>query len=300
MVKDYDAETLFPWWLHEEVISILKKRGCRFSTYSRTRTIPISTSYGFLMEFARYKLGDDAGAFRVHLFSLGEAVRRASKKVWRQAPQRRSISEAIVFLQHDADRQPYKTVEMMDREAKAGVVSSNYFFFERHIWDDDREPYLLDLPALQRLEEAGFEIGYHLNGFELAGYDLRKAQDIVSRDIRFFASRFNLRTVVPHGGVRGPGGLNNNRFPTGGVLKPYTIAYNGIKRGYLTDVTWSDGVLSASLPDPRVVASNVERGQRVRFLMHPQYYGHSQMRDCSGYPVTQQAWWKSLWPSRAS
>ena len=61
------------------------------------------------------------------------------------------------------------------------------------------------MAELQRLERRGFEVGYHLNAYELAGYDLDRTWEILDRDLAWFRGRFDLRTFVPHGGVRGPG-----------------------------------------------------------------------------------------------
>ncbi len=86
------------------------------------------------------------------------------------------------------------------------------------MWDDNAESYDPDVEALQGLEAKGFEIGYHLGGSELAGYDLAKAPVIVARDVAWFRERFNLRTFVPHGGGPGRGRLNNVHFPHEGPL----------------------------------------------------------------------------------
>jgi hypothetical protein len=227
------------------------------------------------------------------------AVSRANRVLTRRLPTglasrtgRRQPLQAI--LQHDADRQPYKTVEMLERERRLGVRSSAYFFYERHVWDDDYEPYLVDVPALQALERDGFEIGYHLNAYELAGYDDTAVDALVERDLRWFAERFNLRSFVPHGGVSGPGGRNNFNVPRRGTLQRLMWAYD--RRGVLVDGRWSDGYAwTQPLPDPRVLARQAPDGARLHILMHPQYYGTELSPIWLDRPIATQRWWRDLW-----
>ena len=296
--KPYDAETCFPWTLVDEVVAVLKARGAEFIRFADLR-LPDGR-----MPVTDDELGQEylAGKFGVTL-KVPYVVGRIAAKVYRETSVRRGLSildpfvrrqPLTVILQHDADRQPYKTIDMMRREATLGVVSSNYFFRERNMWDDDLEPYHLDVAAFSELESAGFEIGYHLNAYELAGYDLAEAQKIVARDVAWFREAVDLRSYVPHGGVPGPDGLNNHRYPHEAPLDTLMWAYNG--RGALKDQTWSDGNIGFQpVADPREVARSAPAGARLHFLMHPQYYGNAPSPFWLDKPIARQPWWRALW-----
>lgn len=203
-----------------------------------------------------------------------------------------------VVLHHDADRQPHKTVDMMQLEARLGVVSSSYFFVKRCArWAGDEEPYEVDFATLRALEERGFEIGYHLNAMERAGYDPARAEVVAAADIALLRQKINLRSFVPHGGVPGPGGVNNEHTPYTGELASLLWVYSG--RGFVNDFLWSDGYAEGEpalkLRDPRTVASALRGRMRGHFLMHPQYYGHTLRPDWETLPISRLPWWRALW-----
>lgn len=262
--------TLFPWSLATETISILKSRNATFATYSDLRLprlFPEPLGFAnYLMEFAI--------------------------STW--------ISPArgmTVLLHHDADRQPSKTITMMQLERRLGARSSAYFFRRRHEWDDDPEDYKLDVSELQLLEREGFEIGYHLNAYERSAYRLEAAKKLTESDVAWFAQRFMLRTYVPHGGRPGPRGENNYLMPRTGSLKNLVLSYNG-RRGqsFRRNQLWTDGAADTRpVPDPREVARRAKDGQRLMFLMHPQYYGVTLRPGWKEMPIARERWWRQLW-----
>ncbi len=293
--RPYNIETIFPFSLVEEVLHELKKNNAQFITYKQ---IPCKRIfYGRLqklnaiIEFIGFKSGYSKNPVAL-LRSIVEFSQRAGLPFKLSKPAK--YSNLTVLLQHDADRQPYKTIDMMEVERKNNVISSNYFFYERNMWDGDKEPYELDENKLKKLESEGFEIGYHLNAFELANYELKKAFELIERDIKWFEERFDLKTFVPHGGKKGPGGINNDHIPYSGILRRYNWVYNRI--GIYKDASWSDGdVYFNRITDPRIIAKNASKGQRIMFLMHPQYYGDALMQNWQQLPVAKDDWWQRLW-----
>ena len=294
--NEYNVETFFPFKLVEEVIDILKEKNCTFLTYSE---LDLSLFHqrldelSYALEFVHYQMGNPHGIAKLSLwtefllYKLFKKERLASflkRKDMRKTP--------AVILQHDADQQPFKTIDLMKLEERCGVVSSSYFFKTQNF--DTNGNYTLDINELQRLEQKGFEIGYHLNAYELADYDLEKAFKIVNSDLDFFNRHFNLRTFVPHGGHPSKNGLNNHLLPYKGRLRKYPWCYNGF--GFSHHAMWSDGnIYFEDLEDPRIVASNLKNGQRAMFLMHPQYYGNELSSRYSELPVSRESWWKNLW-----
>lgn len=290
---------LFPISLIEETIEILRANGATFA-------LPRELAEGvrgprsrleYYREYAEWR--DAAGgpvAFPVWL--ARRALRRRIPRLFDRTEEPRAEGSPQVFLQHDADRNPHCTLEVMAAERKRGVRSAAYFFRRRAArWNGDEEPYELDLERLKEFEAAGFEIGYHLNGPELADYDAALGRSIIAQDVAFFREHFCLSSFVPHGGRPGRDGMNNDHIAHDGPLLDLLWFYNG--RGPVTDVTWSDGEVEAmssrGLEDPRVVARRVRGRVRARFLFHPQYYGTSCRPDVEGVGVTHTAWWRELW-----
>lgn len=298
----YDRYTLFPFTLVEQTVAILRSRGVQFEcfgdrliTAEECQSIP-----QYLREYAAYKMGSRNLLLAVAATALNRLARKNRRlggltqlMAWRRP------SSPTVVLHHDADRQPYKTVDMMRLEARLGVVSSSYFFVKRcPRWVNDEELYELDFDQLNELQQKGFEIGYHANAMEQAGYDRAGAVVIADRDIAFLRQHgLKLRSFVPHGGQAGPGGLNNDHAPYAGQLAELIYAYNG--RGFVNDVTWSDGYAegesAAELVDPRETASALTGRRRGHFLMHPQYYGRTLRPDWETLAISRQKWWRALW-----
>lgn len=293
---------IFPVSLIVETVEILKRNGAVFRRpadfWPEAARFRVREDY--LREFARWQSGVQGEAgFR--LWKLRRAVQKAAGRLvsgdLRPARIRKG-GPPEVFLQHDADRNPENTVAVMEAERASGAVSASYFFRERaQRWEGDLEPYDLDLPTMRRLEAAGFEIGYHLNGPELSNYDPERGRKRIEADVAFFREQFHLRSFVPHGGRSGPKGENNHLILHDGCLDDLIWFYNG--RGFGCDVQWSDGHLESSqsrtLPDPREVAQRVKGRVRARFLFHPQYYGAELRPNLDDVGVTETSWWKELW-----
>jgi hypothetical protein len=298
-IKDYNAETIFPWKMLENIVDILKKHKAEFITYSNCKLEEsiLPDPYKYIREFAGYKLNSDnlfssafiafALVFRNKKFGIFSTLAKTLlKHNLHGVPQ--------IIFQHDADRQPYKTLEMMKREKNLGIISSNFFFYQRNVWDEDKEEYKLEIDELKALESDGFEIGYHLNAYELGKYNLVDTFDILNRDIAFFRDHFNLKGFVPHGGVKGLNGINNESIPHIGILKSLNWYYNG--KGIYKDKSWSDGnIYFETVSNPMQVASELNAGERMLFLMHPQYYGDKLMKNWEQLPVAKEMWWRELW-----
>ncbi len=299
-LKPYDAETIFPWSLVDDLITELCQRNARFFTYSelklrRRAPRPLRT-LDFVAEYLLSRAGDNASAAR-----RAEAAFRSLIRRWGPSCVRSAVRPAQPFidviLQHDADRQPYKTIEMLRRQQRMGVRSSAYFFRERNIWDGDLEPYDINIQALHELQDSGFEVGYHLNAAELEGYDQSRTRFRILSDVAWFRKHFSITSFVPHGGRPAPTGANNDCVDYDGALNDLWWVYNGRGRyGVIKDHTWSDGlVYTALLSDPRQVARTIAPGSRVLFLMHPQYYGNALMKGWEQLPIAREAWWRALW-----
>ena len=281
--EDYNNETYFPKTLLKEMAEILWAKRGRFAVYRDfpvLLTDPSRDDSSYDEEWLRFK-------------TRAERLPRVVQWLHRKIRGVQPSFPPVVLLQHDADHTPYKTVDLMEYERSLGIRSSAYFFYKQNL-SDRWEPYTLDIHRLQSLEKIGFEIGYHLNAYELADYDLDKAFDLIRQDLDFLQKHFQITSFVPHGGIPGPDGINNQMIPYSGVLRQYQWPYH--LRGLKHDYYWSDGSIgSESLQDPREMIRKLEHDQRMMFLMHPQYYGDELAPDYEKLPIAKERWWRELW-----
>lgn len=290
-----DTETVFPWTLVDDVFNELEERQAIIRRYCDLDTADAwcGSRLRYVDEYVKFRTGKRTPVAFVEALACYAAIRwerrlpLLNKVVLAKS---RMKSPPVVILQHDADLLPEKTYKMMRREERRGFRSSCYFFVEHAT----AKNYTLDLLCLQELERRGFEIGYHQNAFERAGYDEHRAYALVDSDVEYLKRHFHLRSFVPHGGDPASDGRNNEHLPQKHALRPLLWAYNG--KCILKDYTWSDGGIKMRSPsDPRQFVRNLARGTRAMMLMHPQYYGDVLRSDWGTLPIAKEKWWRSLW-----
>ena len=295
-----ETQVVFPWSLAEGVFDLLQERKIRTIRYCDLdfEGSRVGSAQRYWDEYVRFRSG------RVNPLTVSRAAGAFAFLRWSgRFPAGRfplyhrtieflfgKLAAPTVILQHDADSLPDRTLEMMRREQRRGFLSSCYFFAEHA----DGEPYDLDIEALHSLESDGFEIGYHQNAYERAGYDRDLAFRLVASDLDWLQQHFRIRTFVPHGGRPSKDGLNNDHLPHAGRLQPLHWAYNG--RCILKEYTWSDGGIHKWTPEnPKDFVKKLANGSRAMMLMHPQYYGDRLRDDWSRLPIAKQRWWRELW-----
>jgi hypothetical protein len=293
-VPETETQTTFPWRLVEQVFDVLEEHKVKCVRYCdlETERSWCGSRYRYLDEFVRFKLRRlGLMATARDLITIGLHGSDLAHRPPADSGRNRSGSAApTVILQHDADALPERTLEMMRREQRRGLVSSCYFL----VHPADHITYEPDLAALRRLEQCGFEVGYHQNAYERSGYDADDAYATIERDLDWMRQHFNVRSFVPHGGSPSPTGLNNAHLPHAGPLKPLLWAYNG--DCILKDATWSDGGIRKNAPiDPREFVKRLAPGSRAVMLMHPQYYGDTLRADWQQLPIARSKWWRELW-----
>jgi len=243
-----ETQAVFPWSLAEAVFDLLEERKVRIIRYCDLdfASSRVGSAQRYWDEYVRFRTG------RVNPLTASSAMITFAFLRWagRYPVFQQTINflfakspAPTVILEHDADSLPDRTLEMMRREHRRGFLSSCYFFVEHA----EGEPYELDVEALQSLEQLGFEIGYHQNAFERAGYDQRLALQLVTSDLEWLQKHFQIRSFVPHGGRPSREGLNNDHLPHDGRLRPLLWAYNG--QCILKEYTWSDGGIHKWVPE---------------------------------------------------
>lgn len=159
-----------------------------------------------------------------------------------------------VILDHHIDFYPAETEAMCRWELENGVVSSVYLFNYSPYWDRGQpQPWTLedlDIPFYQKLERAGFEIGYHSNAVgqarllsnseqpyytrEIPESILAKAKAIFEYDIKCLREHFDVRTFIPHGGGEG----NTQLLDLPDSCSNLIWAYNGRREADVQAPKW--------------------------------------------------------------
>lgn len=189
-----------------------------------------------------------------------------------------------VLLQHDVDARPDRTMRVLAEEEALGLTSTTLVFnrtHDRQLLARERRlkfvPYDLDVPELQRLErESGFCIGYHLNAYEQALWDMEEAVRRFRTDVMALRELFDIRFFSPHGGVPAEDGTNNNHIRVPDDLK-HSVRWVANRRSIICDGSYSDGGIMSvtrdlAARDLRDFVRTWRPGCRYRVLTHPQYY----------------------------
>jgi hypothetical protein len=266
--------------------------------------------FGYLRDFIDF-LADNPDLFQILtyddlMWQNEPAVNGAypgERKAWDRAMRegRLDPDKIYILIQHDVDSRPELTFNLLKHEAARGI-RSNIMIFNRLL---DRKklaageleylPYKLDFDFLRKLREQGFVVGYHANAYEQSRYDTRRALEIFRQDIEELRRQFPIRYFSAHGGVPGPGGLNNADLPLPGEMLDGLIWVHNPVTPYFR-LGYSDGGINSVRDLTQLDLRNFVRqwrpGNRYRVLIHPQYY-HTTCKPGSRLRGTQ--WYEEVW-----
>jgi hypothetical protein len=204
---------------------------------------------------------------------------------WKAALKRgdRDPDKIYLFLQHDVDSHPERSINAV-REEWARGIRSNVMVFNQRV---DRQQlgktgevkfkdYKLDRDYLKKAEAAGFVIGYHCNALEQAAFDPGQAEARIIADVEDLSRDFDVRFYSPHGGVRGADGHSNSALDLPASLRR-RLRWVHNRQTVRVDGNYSDGGLNGRARDiinrdPRDFIKQWTRGKRYRVLFHPQYF----------------------------
>ena len=119
-----------------------------------------------------------------------------------------------LFMLHDSDSGPHETEFLCCFESHLRVRSTTSVFVRERSMYGALRPYDIDYGLLRRLQdEHGQCFSYHSNAGEVALYHADAVPAIFNEDVDFLVGRgLNISCFSPHGGVPGPGGINNNTY----------------------------------------------------------------------------------------
>jgi hypothetical protein len=102
--------------------------------------------------------------------------------------------ELPFILRHDVEWDLKRTLAIVEIEKRHGMRSSLYFRVDTKVYD---------LPTMRRLQDDGFEIGYHYNTLDRCRGDFSRAITLFEQDIkRLRDAGLKIDTVIPHGDPR--------------------------------------------------------------------------------------------------
>ena len=219
-------------------------------------------------------------------------------------------NKIYVLIQHDVDRSPELTQNVMEAEKQYGIRSNIMLFNRRvdrrHLQNTgdllfDHEGYRIDIDRWKHFQKERFVFGYHANPFEQAGFDKEKALDIFESDVNMLRKIFYIQYFSPHGGARSPDGESNNSLTIPDAFKKnirwvangHTVRFDGV---------FSDGGPNSPKRDPskrdlKDFVATWKPGGRYRVLTHPQYY-------CNPCHISERlneaAWYREMQSSYSS
>lgn len=246
----------------------------------------------FYVDFLEYLRSRDEIVFITYedlAWQEGDSHDRDYQKEWKAWRQRLRSGDLdpnkiYMLLQHDVDRLPQRSIDVLRQEQRLGIPS-NVMVFHRRISRQHLQrtgellytEYELDHEFLRHLQdEHGFVIGYHCNAYERALFDPDEARKIFREDVRVLRQWSRIRYFSPHGGTRDPQGQSNSTLrPPEDLLDSVKWVHNGHSVRF--DGQYSDGGLNNPRRDPeerdlRDFVRSLRKGKRYRILTHPQYY----------------------------
>jgi hypothetical protein len=198
---------------------------------------------------------------------------------------RRAIREAAVefpfILRHDVEWNLKRTLAVTDIEKRHNIRSSLYFRVDTRVYD---------LPTMARLQEEGFEIGYHFNTLDRCRGDFAAAIALFEREVQQLRDAgLTIDTVIQHGDPR----VKKTGYLTNGdilIHDPGLLARNGIldvatglderypNHIYVRDlgVRWDKAESGRQL----VEYIRNKRWPAIYMLTHPDYWSESFIRAC--------------------
>ncbi len=196
----------------------------------------------------------------------------------------RDPERIYVVLQHDVDSSPERSLRVLAEEDRRGLRSVPMVFAQRHdrrLLRDERRIELTEYEIapsyLRRLaDERRFAIGYHCNAVEQALWDLDVAAERFRADVASLSALFELHFFSAHGGVPGPGGINNTAISVPPELRA-ELRWVCTGHSAKFDGAYSDGGIRSPRRDflkrdLRDFVRTWQPGRRYRVLTHPQYY----------------------------
>lgn len=105
-----------------------------------------------------------------------------------QKEKKESTSYAI--MRHDIDRMPQRALEMAEVEYQCGVQSTYYFRAQKGTY----------IPEIMgKIASFGHEIGYHYETVDTCKGNIVAAQQLFSKVLADFRSKYDVKTVCAHG-----------------------------------------------------------------------------------------------------
>lgn len=183
------------------------------------------------------------------------------------------------MLRHDVEWNLKRTLAVVECEKRHGVRSSLYFRVDTRV---------CDLPTMRRLQDDGFEIGYHYNTLDRCRGDFSRAITLFEEDLgRLRDAGLNIETVIPHGDprVKKVGYVSNDDILKKDPELLTRVALLDVTRGlteriseykYIRDlgIRWNAAQSGREL----MMHIREKRWPAIYLLTHPDYWSGSWLR----------------------
>lgn len=185
----------------------------------------------------------------------------------------------LLVLRHDVEWNVSRALAVAKIEKAHGIRSTMYFRVDTKAFD---------LPAIQSLQEDGFEIGYHFNTLDRCGGDFNRAIALFEKEMhKLRAAGLKIDTVCSHGDPRIKKigyKVNNEIFIKDPDLRKRSdlmgeayLEVDFTSLQYFSDagIRWNGGDISA-----KEIVSGINRQEWpvVYMLTHPDYWSKSLLR----------------------
>lgn len=198
----------------------------------------------------------------------------------------KNSSKIYLIIQHDVDMFPERTLRMMELERELGIKTNvmifNKYLNRKTLQETGKviyEEYLTDetITRLQDFEKNGFSIGYHINAYEQALFNIEKAEEIFIEDVKELRKIFNIKTCSAHGGAKDSNGGCNFILKIPEILAD-NIRWVNNTHGITCNRIYTDSRLLREEETPIQFLESCTVGNRYQMVIHPQFY-HTPWKD---------------------
>jgi len=190
-----------------------------------------------------------------------------------------SAENLVCIIRHDVEWNLKRTLAITEIEKQHRVRSSLYFRVDTKVFDP---------PTMRRLQDEGFEIGYHYNTLDRCHGDFARAIALFEQEVELLRREgLNVTTAIPHGDPR----IKKTGYRSNGDVcerDPHLLERTGLSDiaaglethfpsyKYLRDlgIRWNTGDRNRQL-----IARIREKQWPVIYLLtHPDYWSRSVFR----------------------
>ncbi len=179
--------------------------------------------------------------------------------------------EKFIILRHDVDKKPANALKIANIEKKYGINSTFFFRIKKKVFHPG---------IISKIEELGYEIGYHYEELADSKGDLKKAINLFKKNLEKIREIADIKTICMHGSTLSR--WDNKKlwkyynFKDFGIIGEGYLSIDFTKIVYISDSggNWSSGnYIKRDFPcSPTAININIKKTDELINLIAQEKY----------------------------